>query len=269
MESSLDDGWGCRGIGTADLTMEPCLGCPSRSGCGYVWRHAQESLQASTGLTDVFGRDTVMAAAGGHASKAVYPAGDHQQPLPQPLHELLHGSIRATASCQLFTQLLLLQQHGCASCSRVPQLLLLVVPHVNCSGRLPPSSSHSRVRPRANTSVRPVVACRLSWQCCQTKPSPLRLGQPRKGSTVKSAVPIPVLLQPSSRLLAPWSMMRARRNLVFLGCSIIGCVQTFPGFKSLCFCKNDQQQQQQRQQPNVNMSVSHIERVPVDCDKQG
>jgi len=63
--------------------------------------------------------------------------------------------------------------------------------------------------------------------------------------------------------------MRARRNLVFLGCSIIGCVQTFPGFKSLCFCKNDQQQQQQRQQPNVNMSVSHIERVPVDCDKQG
>jgi hypothetical protein len=27
----------------------------------------------------VFGRDTVVAAAGGHASKAVYPAGDHQQ----------------------------------------------------------------------------------------------------------------------------------------------------------------------------------------------
>lgn len=45
----------------------------------------------------------------------------------QALHELLDGSIRAAASCQLFTQLLLLQQQGGVGCSRVPGMLLLVV----------------------------------------------------------------------------------------------------------------------------------------------
>ena len=52
--SSLDDGWSSTGIGTADFTVEPFLGCPSRSGEGFVWQHCQESLQATTGLTDVF-----------------------------------------------------------------------------------------------------------------------------------------------------------------------------------------------------------------------